>query len=76
MKCPYCGGSLKATHTYAEAFSVRRRRVCERCKSTLYTLEHLENSLIEEGLLDGYKEEEAVKQDGEEEKRSLKEKDA
>lgn len=75
MKCPYCGGALKATHTYAGAFSVRRRRVCESCKSTLYTLEQLETSLTEEGFMDGNKEE-AVKQDGKEEKRSLKEKDA
>ena len=73
MKCPKCKMPLGATHTYSYANYIRRRRKCESCGSIFYTLERLET---EEGFMDGDKEEEAVKQDGEEEKRSLKEKDA
>ena len=68
---PLLRWSLESISYYAGAFSVRRRRVCESCKSTLYTLEQLEKSLIEEGLLDGCEEKETVEQDGKEEKRSL-----
>lgn len=73
MRCPKCKMPLGATHTYSYANYIRRRRKCECCGSIFYTLERLET---EEVFMDGYKEEEAVKQDGEEEKRSFKEKDA
>ena len=74
MRCPKCDMPLGATHTYSYANYIRRRRKCECCGSIFYTLERLET---EEGFMDGDKEEEeAVKQDGEEEKRSFKEKDA
>lgn len=72
MKCPYCGGLLGVVNTYkADPFKIRRRRVCSGCRSVVYT-----NEVFEEGLVNGGKEEEAVKQNGQEEEGSVKEKDA
>ena len=38
MKCD-CGGTQKATNTQPEVLVVKRRRVCDKCKKVIYTLE-------------------------------------
>ena len=70
MNCPKCGGVLGCVNTY-QSDPIRRRRVCKSCGYVAYTLE-----VFEEGLINGGSKEEAVKQDGQEEKRSLKEANA
>lgn len=62
MNCPNCGGSFGVVNTY-QGDPIRRRRVCKSCGYVGYTLE-----VFEEGFTDGgTKEEEAVKQNGQEE---------